>query len=223
MTLIYIDFDEGIPRLAYTGCSWCSSLIGVSLCQIKNRGCCYYFPKFYPVEIQRMCHSEEGLDILNSIITMPNTVIYDDHIYAKGSYDIILHEKMMKDGLVPLDGNVTDTSVFFKTCPFVRSGSGCSLPPRYRSYVCNFFLCSEILNNPDYTEKLKPYIKERENYVRFLEWENNQLIRALYKEGLTFRKKLKGAIEFLKNIEINQYDFPKLEPIVIPDNHTIGA
>ncbi|NLM09255.1 MAG: hypothetical protein GX213_00405 [Clostridiaceae bacterium] len=223
MAFIYIDFDEGIPRLAYSGCSRCSSLIGVSLSQIKNRGCCYYSPKFYPVEIQRMCHSEEGLAVLDSIISMPDTVIHDDHILVKGSYDIILHEKMMKDGLVPLGGNVTDTSVFFRTCPFVRSGSGCTLSPRYRSYVCNFFICSEILDNPDYKDKLKPYLRERENYIRFLEWENNQLIMAMRGEGLTFRKNLNGAIEFLKNIGINQYDFPKLEPIVIPDNHTIGA
>ena len=42
-------------------------------------------------------------------------------------------------------------------------------------------------------------------------------------EGLSFRKNLDGAIEFLKNLEINQYDFPLLEPVVIPDNHSMGA
>lgn|GEM_PF-3105531 len=161
--------------------------------------------------------------MLYSIVSMPNTVIYDDHILVKGSYDIILHDKMMREGLVPVDGNVTDTSVFFKTCPFVRSGSGCTLPPRYRSYVCNFFLCREILENPEYKDKLEPYVRERNNYVRFLEWENNQLFTAMNEEGLSFRKNLDGAIEFLKNLEINQYDFPLLEPVVIPDNHSMGA
>ena len=101
-----------------------------------------------------------------------------------------------------------DTSVFFKTCPFVRSGSGCTLPPRYRSYVCNFFLCREILENPEYKDKLEPYVRERNNYVRFLEWENNQLFTAMNEEGLSFRKNLDGAIEFLKNLEIKPIRFP---------------
>jgi hypothetical protein len=189
----------------------------------KKQGMLLLLPEVLPVEIQRMCHSEEGTALLYSIVSMPNTVIYDDHILVKGSYDIILHDKMMREGLVPVDGNVTDTSVFFKTCPFVRSGSGCTLPPRYRSYVCNFFLCREILENPEYKDKLEPYVRERNNYVRFLEWENNQLFTAMNEEGLSFRKNLDGAIEFLKNLEINQYDFPLLEPVVIPDNHSMGA
>lgn len=223
MAFVYVDFDEGVPRIAFTGCSRCTSLIGLSLCRIKNRGCCYYSPKFFPVEIQRMCHSEEGMKLLESIIRMPNTVIYDDHILVKSSYDFLLHQKMLKEGLVPLDGNVSDTSVFFRTCPFVRSGVGCTLPPRYRSYVCNFFLCSEIVDNPDYQDILKPFIRERENYVRFLEWENNQLLMAMHQEGITMTGNFDTAVEFLKNTEIEQYDFPALEPAVIPDDHTMGA
>lgn len=223
MAFIYIDFDKGVPRLAYTGCSCCSSLIGVSLSKTKNRGCCHYFPKFYPVEIQRMCHSDDGTEVLNKIIGMPDVVIYDDHILVKGSYDFILHQKMLKKGLVPTYGNVTDTSVFFRTCPFVRSGSGCTLPPRYRSYVCNFFLCSEILDNPDYKGMLEPYIRERKNYIRFLEWENNQLIMAMHNEGISLSRNFDAAIRFLKETEINQYDFPALEPVAIPDDNSKGA
>lgn len=223
MDYIYIDFDGGVPRLAYTGCSRCSSLIGLSLCRTKNRGCCYYSPKFFPVEIQRMCHSEKGMELLKKIVEMPNTILYDDHILVKGSYDYILHQKMLKGGLVPLDGNVNDSSVFFRTCPFVRSGSGCTLPPRYRSYVCNFFLCPEILNNPLYKDRLEPYIRERENYIRFLEWENNQLIMAMREEGISMSKNFDAAVEFLKNLEISCYDFPELEPVVIADDSSKGA
>ena len=70
-------------------------------------------PEVLPVEIQRMCHSEEGTALLYSIVSMPNTVIYDDHILVKGSYDIILHDKMMREGLEPVDGNVTGYIGFF--------------------------------------------------------------------------------------------------------------
>lgn len=46
MAYIYIDFDNGVPRLAYTGCSRCSSLIGVSLCKIKTEGAAITFRSF---------------------------------------------------------------------------------------------------------------------------------------------------------------------------------
>ena len=223
MDYIYIDFDEGVPRLAYTGCSRCSSLVGLSLCRTKNRGCCHYFPKFYPVEIQRMCHSEQGMELLKNIVEMPNTVLFDDHILVKGSYDYILHQKMLNEGLVPLDGNIKDTSVFFRTCPFVRSGMGCTLPPRFRSYVCNFFICSEIMDNPVYKNMLEPYIRERESYIRFLDWENNQLLMAMRGEGITLSKNFYAAVEFLKNTEINMYDFPELDPVALPDDSSKGA
>jgi len=223
MHYIYIEFDENVPRLAYTGCSRCTSQIGMSLCRTKNRGCCYYSPKFFPVEIQRMCHSEQGMELLQSIIELPNSVLYDDHILVKGSYDYLLNQKMLKEGLVPTDGNVKDTSVFFRTCPFVRPGLGCTLPPRFRSYVCNFFLCSEIIDNPVYKDMLKPYIRERENYIRFLDWENNQLIMAMHREGITLSRNFDAAVDFLKRTEINQYDFPNLEPVALPDDNSKGA
>ena len=36
-------------------------------------------------------------------------------------------------------------------------------------------------------------------------------------------KRLYAAVEFLKDTEINQYDFPVLNPVAIHDDNTIGA
>lgn len=223
MAFIFMDFDQGVPQLAYTGCAWCSSTMGISLCQTKNRGCCSYFPKFYPVEIQRMSHSPEGLSVLNTVLSHPGAQVLDDHIVVRGSYDAILHEQMRKEGLIPEDGFIQDSAVFFRTCPFVRSGRGCTLPPRYRAYVCNFFICREVLENPAYQQQIDPYLRERANYVRFLEWENNQLLQAIQEKGLTLRNYLKEVIDLLAGLPINQYEFPALEPIEIPDGQGKGA
>lgn len=223
MAFIFMNFDQGVPQLAYSGCAWCSSTMGISLCQTKNRGCCSYFPKFYPVELQRMSHSPEGLSVLDTILNHPGVDILDDHIVVKGSYDVILHDKMLKEGSIPNDGCIQDSTVFFRTCPFVRSGLGCTLPPRYRAYVCNFFICREVLENPEYQHQIAPYLRERENYVRFLEWENNQLLRIIHEEGLTLRNNLKEVIDLLAKLPINQYEFPALEPIEISDGQDKGA
>lgn len=223
MATIFMDFDDGVPRLAYTGCAWCSSAMGISLCQTKKRGCCSYFPKFYPVELQRMSLSSEGLECLARILSIPGTVLHDDHIHAKGTFDVALHDKMLRAGLLPINGGIQDTTLYFRTCPFVQDGSGCTLPARFRCYVCNFFVCREVLENPAYKALLEPYIHERANYVRFLEWENKQLIAALRSEGLSVRENLKDVLQFLASIPVNQYAYPVLEPVEIPEEHNIQA
>lgn len=223
MALIYISMDQGVPQLAYSGCSRCTSTMGISLCSTGNRGCCSYFPKFYPVEIQRMAHSPDGLEVLKTIRQHPSVECLEDHIVVKGEYDALLHQKMQSEGLVPDDGYIQDSTVFFRTCPFVRSGMGCTLPARYRAYVCNFFICREVLENPSCKEQIAPYIREREKYVRFLEWENKQLLQAIQEKGLSLRKNFREVIRFLAELPINQYEFPALEPVEIPEAQNKGA
>lgn len=70
---------------------------------------------------------------------------------------------------------------------------------------------------------LEPYIRERESYIRFLDWENNQLLIAMRGEGITLSKNFYAAVEFLKNTEINMYDFPELDPVALPDDSSKGA
>lgn len=223
MATFYMDFDEGVPRLAYTGCAWCSSTMGISLCQVRNRGCCSYFPKFYPVEIQRMMHSKKGRKLLNTIIKHPGTVLFDDHIQVKGNFYAAQYDKMRQEGRIPVDDRSQDNTIYFRTCPFVCPGIGCTLPVRYRSYVCNFFVCREVLEDPANEEQLAPFVRERDNYIRFLQWENNQLIEAMQCEGLTLRENTKEAITLLALIPIDQYEYPRLEPVNLPDPQNKGA
>lgn len=223
MAVIYMDFDHGVPQLAYTGCTRCSSTMGISLCQTRNRGCCSYFPKFYPVELQRMACSSGGGAILDTILKHPGMVLMEDHVVVKGTFDSVLHDRMQRSHQIPDDGFIQDNTVFFRTCPFVRSGLGCTLPARYRAYVCNFFVCREVLENPAYKQQIAPYLRERANYVRFLEWENNQLLQIIHDNGLSIRSNIKAVIELLAALPVNQYEFPALEPVEIPEGQDMGA
>ena len=61
MEKIFITNTEGTPQFGCSLCYKCNSIFGKSLCKVKNRGCCWYFPKFTLYDIQKMIKSEEGI------------------------------------------------------------------------------------------------------------------------------------------------------------------
>ncbi|WP_294129699.1 hypothetical protein [uncultured Clostridium sp.] len=84
MGKIFLSNTNGVPQIGCSTCYECNSIFGKSLCEVKKRGCCWYFPKFNLYEIQKMAKSSDGLEILKKIINMPNTVVYNYYIHAKG-------------------------------------------------------------------------------------------------------------------------------------------
>ncbi len=223
MEMVYVSVDQGIPQYVYTGCKNCTSIIGISLCSIKNRGCCYYHPKFTLLDIQRMAHSLEGLYVLKSIRRLPSSEIRPFEIHAKGYFDEEGYGRYMESGNKINAGSIRDHSIFFKACPFVKSGYGCSLPPRYRTYVCNFFLCNEVIEKIKGDDHFEAYIKERERYVRWVEWENASLREILFENRLDLVNDFDGTIKLLQEMPLNTYDFPQLQPIVISAGFSRGA
>jgi len=210
------------PRFACDLCYCCKSVMGISLCRVKNRGCCYYYPKFTLFDIQRMCHSQRGMGVLRRILDNPGTKVYNYYIHSTGYFDQEGYSRYIKDG-TPKLGNVHDYSVFFRACPFVVSGMGCSIPKEYRSYVCNFFLCHEICEMAERSPEFKRYKEERDRYVRWLEWENRSLEYMMMEKGITLRCNLEECLELLKNVPVTEYEFPQLEDIIIGDDLKRGA
>lgn len=223
MEMVYVNLDQGIPQYVYTGCKNCTSIMGTSLCRIKNRGCCYYYPKFTLLDIQRMLRSLEGLHMLESIKRLSSLEIHPFEIRAKGYFDEEGYMKYLESGSKIDAGSIRDHSIFFKACPFVKSGFGCSLPPRYRTYVCNFFLCNEVIERIKDNNHFESYLKERERYVRWVEWENASLREILFENRLDLLTDFDGAIKLLQEIPLNAYDFPQLQPIVISTGFQRGA
>ncbi|MBP3915193.1 MULTISPECIES: hypothetical protein [unclassified Clostridium] len=255
MGKIFLSNTNGIPQIGCSTCYECNSIFGKSLCEVKKRGCCWYFPKFNLYEIQKMAKSSDGLEILKKIINMPNTVVYNYYIHAKGFFDEksynkyintkgkcslefaiekdvkeireeILYEDEEYEIYKEYDNQdlierkqikkprvIKDVSMFFRSCPFVISGKGCTLNSQYRSYVCNFFICDEIVENLYNNNEFKKYTEERDNYIRWIEWENSSLQSLLIENNINLINNFDEVIKVLQRIQLNEYEFPNLDEI----------
>lgn len=209
---IYIFFDMGVPQIGCTDCGSCDSIMGKSLCDIKNRGCCHYYPEFTLVDIQRMAVLEGGREALEIIMSHPGTKINRFTLYSTGHFDKDAYEKYVSSGKFLDTGDIRDHTIFFRTCPFVVPGKGCRLPVRFRTTVCNFFICKEILDTIESSELLEEYMKERSRYSRWVYRESGILQHLLEEKGLDLISDFEGTVNMLAELYEEDYDFPLLEP-----------
>jgi hypothetical protein len=214
MIEIALKLDEGSPQYGCSSCSDCKSIYGKSLYSIENRGCCWYFPKFTLYDIHKMVSGKDGLKILNNIRSLPKVEIYNYYIHAKGYFDEVGYKKYIKTSQV-YDDEVKDKSIFFRQCPFVTPGVGCTLPKRYRSYICNFFICDEISKKAEKYDEFKEYIKERNSYARWIEWENHSLEAFFIDKKLNLVNNFQEIISILKDMPLMEYEFKSLEEIMV--------
>ncbi|OPJ58300.1 hypothetical protein [Clostridium oryzae] len=212
MIIFHLEFDQEVPQYACSSCSNCHSIFGRSLCSVKNRGCCWYFPKFTLYEIHKMVKTKEGSKVLSSILKLPNVKIYSYHIHAIGRMDKVGYDRYLKNNKSE-DINVKDKSIFFRTCPFVKPGIGCTLPKRYRSYVCNLFICSEVASVLSKNNLFNVYMNERQNYARWVQWENLSLEMMLRENKVNLESDFQNTINILKELPLESYEFPKLAQI----------
>lgn len=213
MIQIYLKLDSKAPQLICNACGKCSSVIGRNLGHIKNRGCCFYFPKFNLYEIHKMVKSDEGMDNLKMIIKRPQTKIYNYYIHAVGDFDKKMYYEHMKKGFDKDEQKIKDKTLFFRTCPFVKPKVGCTMKPEFRSYVCNLFLCNEIMEAFKDSDEFKKYIKERDSYSRYVDWENTSIQMYLEERGLDLIHNFDKTIEALKKMPLEIYEFPRLKQI----------
>ncbi len=209
---IFIFFDMGVPQIGCTDCCSCNSLMGKSLCDVDNRGCCHYFPEFTLLDIQRMSVLENGKQALDIILSNPGTVINRFSIYSKGPFDKTSYDKYIESGEL-IETDIHDHTIFFRTCPFVIPGKGCRLPVRFRTTVCNLFVCQEILNTVENRAMLEELMKERSRYSRWVYRESGILQHILESRGLDLIKDFSASIRMLEELELNSYNFPEPEPV----------
>jgi hypothetical protein len=87
------------------------------------------------------------------------------------------------------------------------------LPPRFRTAVCNFFICSEIIEKPAYKEEFEKYIKERTSYSRWMYRESTELQHILTESGVNLATDLKASLEVLRGLDLSLYEFLELAPV----------
>lgn len=210
--MLYVAFHDNIPQYGCGYCNNCSSLFGTSLCKIKNRGCCFYFPKFTLYDIHKMVQSPQGEDILNFILTNNNTEIYHYYIHSKGYFEEESYNKN-KNTLNEDLCKVEDKTIFFRACPFVKEGMGCTIPAKFRSNVCNFFICDEVKSKLSSSPLFQKYEEECRKYSSFIKWENDGLELMLRHMNLDLINNFNQCINILKDLPLNQYEFPNIEAI----------
>jgi hypothetical protein len=210
---LLIESDFGVPRIVCTDCGKCDSVMGKSLCSIVNRGCCHYFPEFSLADIHRMVVQPGGMDALNTILGNPGTIVNNYNIYARGYFDKAGYEAYLNSGNLLDTGTIKDHTIFFRACPFVEPGSGCMLPPRFRTTVCNFFICSEVIGKPEFKKEFDVYIDERTRYSRWMYRESTELQHILTEHGINLSTNFQGTLEVLKGLSLNLYEFPALAPV----------
>jgi len=160
-----------------------------------------------------MVHYSGGLKALKTILGNPGTVINSYNIYAKGYFDQKGYNSYIEAGDLLETGPLRDHTKFFRVCPFVKPSYGCILPPCFRTTVCNFFICSEILERPDLQYEFKPYIEERSRYSRWIYRESAELQHLLAEKGISLTSDLDMALKLLAEIPLNIYEFPELPPV----------
>ena len=213
MSKMFIDYDYGVPRIVCTDCGICNSVMGKSLCGKINRGCCHYFPDFNLAEIHRLLMLPGGQSALETILNNCGTVVNNFNILVKGTFDNEGYEVYIKNGCSEEYPTINDHTIFFRSCPFVKPGVGCSLPCRFRTTVCNFFVCSEILDIPALRLEINPYIKERDRYSRWIHRESIELQHVLNINNTNLIINFERSIEILKDLPLNNYEFPELVPV----------
>lgn len=221
MGRVYLEYDNGVPQLACTFCGGCDSVMGRSMAGILNRGCCHYFPEFSLAEIQRMIHITGGREALEIILGNPETVVNNFSIHAKGQFYKDEYEKYIASGKPLETGSIKDHTIFFRTCPFVKEGWGCIFPVRFRTTVCNFFICAEILERPELQQEFEEYIMERSRYSRWIYRESTDLQHILIENNVNLVIDFAHSLKLLAEIPLSIYDFPKLPPIEFPNSTSI--
>lgn len=222
MGKIYLQFDDGVPQFVCTACSNCQSLLGMSLCAIQNRGCCAYFPKFELHDVHKMSKAPEGLELLDQIRSLPGTIRYHYYIHAKGQFDENSYNRFILSGQAS-EYELEDKTVFFRTCPFVKPGRGCTLPVKYRHYICNVFICREVVEKAVEPGLFQEYTDACSSYARWIKWENDSLEMLLREKGINLKENFEEVVEFLRDIPIENYEFPTLPEIDIESGFSMGA
>lgn len=218
MGSVFFERSGWTPRYGCTDCMSCSSLIGTSLNAVKQRGCCMYFPEFSLCDIRHMLVSEGGDAVLQQILNHPGARVHPFRVIVSGTLD--------SDGLSayragePLPGSeaIHDDTIFFRTCPFVQSGVGCSIPLPFRTVVCNFFVCRELWDRAQDPHLAAQYRRELERYSAWLHRENLAWQRLFEEAGVDLTRDREAALRLLRETAGDEYDFPELPPMTLQDS-----
>lgn len=207
-TLEY-EFINNTPIFKCNYCGHCSKeMEATSLTSVKNRGCCWYFPKYTLFNIKNILNMGKE-DFIISILNNKNSHISSYSIEIKGSFDGEKYEKFIKEN--EHIEHCFDYKLFFRNCSFVTD-KGCSLDFSLRPHPCNLYLCRNVISSCG--EYYSPFSRERKDYFSYCNYYNDYLKYSLIDKNLDLISSPLATLEFLKNISIPTFQPNKIDSIV---------
>lgn len=84
---LHYEFNKNIPVIRCTMCGKCHDAIEAVSYVDKNRGCCWYFPKYNLFEIKNLIDNK-NIDFFYNILKMKNCSISQFHVEIKGLFKV---------------------------------------------------------------------------------------------------------------------------------------
>ncbi|BDR70514.1 hypothetical protein K144313037_19260 [Clostridium tetani] len=203
------EFVNNTPIFKCNYCGHCSKEIeATSFTSVKNRGCCWYFPKYTLLNIKNILNVGKENFII-SLLNNKNSNISSYFIEVKGSFEEKEYDKFMRENEYT-EGSF-DYKLFFRKCSFVTD-KGCSLDFSLRPHPCNLYLCRNIINNCD--KDYSSFSRERKDYFSYCNYYNEYLKYALMDKNLDLISAPLATLEFLKTISIPNFEPSEIKSIV---------
>lgn len=197
---LHYEFNKNIPLIRCTMCGKCHDAIEAVSFVGKNRGCCWYFPKYNLFEVKNLIDNK-NTDFLYKIIKMKNCTLSQFHFEIKGLFKVKEYSKYEKN--VFMDGNF-DNKLFFRLCPFFGE-NGCTIDYTLRPYPCNLYLCRNAIKlaSGDYIH----YSRERKDYASYAAYFNEAIKYELISKKTDFLSDMEKSADV-----ITKFNMPKFEP-----------
>ena len=166
----------------------------------KNRGCCWYFPKYNLFEVKNLINNK-NTDFLYKMIKMKNCTISQFHFEIKGLFKVKEYDNYKKKS--PVGGDF-DNKLFFRLCPFFGE-NGCTIDNTLRPYPCNLYLCRSVIDlaGGDYIH----YSRERKDYASYAAYFDEALKYELMSKKTDLLSDMEKSIDV-----ISKFNMPEFEP-----------
>ncbi|MCX7695358.1 MAG: hypothetical protein N2Z71_06610, partial [Caloramator sp.] len=181
--MLTYNFEDNIPLFRCSLCGKCDGFIESKSLINKNRGCCWYYPKYTLMDIKNILAIGKE-DFVKRLKTLENVYISSFYLEVRGFFD---EEGYYKANIE--EKSDFDSKLFFRLCPFWQE-NGCKIDFKLRPHPCNLYLCREVIElcNEDYRE----FSKERRDYFSYMNYFNELLKRELIENRLDLLKDFEG-------------------------------
>lgn len=194
--MLTYKFQKNIPIFKCDFCGKCDGFLeSTSKCDIKNRGCCWYFPKYNLVDIKNILNLNEE-SFIYKICNMKNSYVSQYHIRINGKFFKDDYNKYI------LYGNEISgfkTKFFFRICPFFGKDK-CSLDFSLRPHPCNLYLCRKIIDWCK--DKYNSYSEERKDYYAYCNYFDESIKQSLIEAKTDLSKNIKKSLDIIKKFDM---------------------